>query len=350
MQQPLISVIIPVYNVEKYLMRCVGSILKQTYKNVEVILVNDGSTDSSPQICEHIVAMSDKVRIIHQENQGVSAARNAGLRASNGEYIHFCDADDFIEGDTYEAVMAEMLREEADAAYFGWSRDLRFSSTTQADNALRGAGSQFDLGYTMLIQCGVPGGKKGYGNYIWNKIFRKAALKDKENGEWILFDENVAIAEDGLWLVDVLPNLHKGVFLPKAYYHYVNNPQSAMGNRSRYTEVCLGSQRSHIRMLEKLKEFNVELYKVHQETCNRFFWMHVPTTGEVDEVLIEGTIQHLFQVNEGEFPPKLSHILKEYHLLREKNQMSREYWNRRSVQWMIRVGNLLRKVKRGIYR
>ncbi len=345
MQQPMISVIIPVYNMEKYLLRCVGSILGQTYKNIEVIIVDDGSVDSTPQICDHIAFMSEIVRVIHQENRGLSGARNTGMRASTGDYIHFCDADDFLEKDTYETIMTEMLREDADVAYFGWSRDYWYSAVSQADNAKRGVGNQFDLGYSMLIQGGAVGGKKGYGNFVCNKIFRTSVLKDKENEEWILFDETVIAAEDGLWLVDVLPNLQKGVFFPKAYYHYFRNQNGITGNQKRRTEVSLASQQSHIRMLEKLKTIDMELYKVHQETCNGFFWIHVPKKGTIDDVLLEGTIRNLYQVYEGKFPPRLMKILKDYQWLRGQEQFYSRYMERPEVKLVVRIGNLLHKWK-----
>ena len=91
---PLISVIIPVYNVEKYLHRCLDSVIEQTYKNLEVILIDDGSTDHSGEICDDYAAKDVRIHVIHQENQGVSAARNKGLDNVKGEYITFVDSDD----------------------------------------------------------------------------------------------------------------------------------------------------------------------------------------------------------------------------------------------------------------
>lgn len=96
-----ISIIVPVYNVEKYLTRCIDSILAQTYQNIEVILVNDGSTDSSPAICDEYAQKDARISVIHKENGGLSSARNAGLDAATGEYIGFVDSDDFIAPDMY---------------------------------------------------------------------------------------------------------------------------------------------------------------------------------------------------------------------------------------------------------
>ena len=99
---PFISIIIPVYRVEKYLRACVDSVLAQTYKNLEIILVDDGSPDNCGQICEEYAAKDGRVRVIHQTNQGVAAARNSGLEIATGEYIGFVDSDDYIDSDMYE--------------------------------------------------------------------------------------------------------------------------------------------------------------------------------------------------------------------------------------------------------
>ena len=109
-QAPLLSVIVPVYNVEKYLVKCVESILKQTYSKLEVILVNDGSRDSSGTICDALAKTDSRIRVIHQENGGLSRARNVGMEAAVGEYITFVDSDDWIEADAYEHLMGLMHR------------------------------------------------------------------------------------------------------------------------------------------------------------------------------------------------------------------------------------------------
>lgn len=110
-QETLLSVIVPVYNVEKYLVKCVDSILDQTYSDLEVILVNDGSRDSSGRICDTLAQKDPRVRVIHQENGGLSRARNVGIEAATGEYITFVDSDDWIEADAYAHLMGLMERD-----------------------------------------------------------------------------------------------------------------------------------------------------------------------------------------------------------------------------------------------
>lgn len=108
-----ISVIVPVYNVEKYLARCVDSLLSQTYENLEIILVDDGATDTSGVICDDYAATDSRVRVLHKPNGGLSSARNAGIEAASGEYLTFVDSDDWIEADAYEQMLGLMKKYEA---------------------------------------------------------------------------------------------------------------------------------------------------------------------------------------------------------------------------------------------
>lgn len=102
MESSAISVIVPVYKAEKYLERCIKSLLRQTYENMEIILVDDGSPDSCPQICDEWAAKNSRIKVIHKENGGAYSSRLAGVKQASGEYVGFIDADDWIESDTYE--------------------------------------------------------------------------------------------------------------------------------------------------------------------------------------------------------------------------------------------------------
>ena len=113
-----ISVIVPVYNVEQYLERCVDSIINQTYKNLEIILVNDGSTDNSGQLCDELAKKDDRIRVIHKKNGGLSAARNTGISNAEGEYVYFPDSDDWIEPDTFLALAEALESQEFDIISF----------------------------------------------------------------------------------------------------------------------------------------------------------------------------------------------------------------------------------------
>ena len=115
-ENDLISIIIPAYNTETYLCKCLDSVCRQTYRNLEVILVDDGSTDQSGSIADEYACIDSRIRVIHQENAGLSAARNAGIRAAHGRYIGFVDSDDYIAEQMYERLYGAIVREEASIA------------------------------------------------------------------------------------------------------------------------------------------------------------------------------------------------------------------------------------------
>ena len=112
----LISIVVPVYNVEKYIEKCVNSITNQVYNNLEIILVNDGSTDNSGKLCDSLSKLDDRIKVYHKENGGLSDARNYGVERANGKYIGFVDSDDFIDSDMYKTLYDVIKRENADVA------------------------------------------------------------------------------------------------------------------------------------------------------------------------------------------------------------------------------------------
>ena len=121
---PLISVIIPVYNVEKYLRRCLDSVVAQTYRNLEIICVDDGSVDESGKICDQYAVRDARIKVIHQENQGLSAARNRGLDAAEGAYIAFVDSDDYILEDMYKKMLDKLLDYNVDLCVCQWQYEF----------------------------------------------------------------------------------------------------------------------------------------------------------------------------------------------------------------------------------
>ena len=116
MEKELISVIIPCYNVEKYIDRCMESVLNQTYRNLEIILVDDGSTDGTGEIIKKYAEHDHRIKILHQKNKGAGAARNAGMEIASGSYIGFVDSDDWIAEDMYEYLIGIIKEEDADIA------------------------------------------------------------------------------------------------------------------------------------------------------------------------------------------------------------------------------------------
>ena len=136
-KQPLISVIVPVYNVENYLPRCLDSIINQTYTNLEILLVDDGATDNSGKLCDEYAQKDNRIRVFHKENGGVSSARNMGLDNATGEYIAFVDSDDYIDKCMYEIMLNSSVQNNADIVVCGYlSQSIKTKKAAQTDGFL----------------------------------------------------------------------------------------------------------------------------------------------------------------------------------------------------------------------
>lgn len=204
--EPLISVIVPVYNVEPYLRKCVDSILNQTYRNLEVILVDDGSSDGCPAICDEYAAMDHRVQVIHKENGGLSDARNAGLGAVTGEYVTFVDSDDWIE-QNHISSLYEMIRGKH-------KQIIAISDIRRID----------EKGNTIAIF-----GKHGTEHiamepifgYVWNKLYSAHLLQDA-------FFDDVRYVEDLPFNLQLLQKNTEYVFTGKCTYCYLLRENSIL--------------------------------------------------------------------------------------------------------------------------
>lgn len=205
----VVSIIVPIYRAEKYLNKCVQSIVDQTYKNLEIILVDDGSPDNCPAICDAWAKKDSRIRVIHQRNGGFSAARNAGLDAATGTYIQFVDSDDWIEPNMVEALVIYAQQTHADIVRCGYYEEdglqhLAFCSTAQTHCPDQN---------TLIVDLMNDGLMSGA---LWNKLYRHSALGETRfrNG----------YSEDILFNYLLLAKEPKVVYVSEAYYHYrVNN-------------------------------------------------------------------------------------------------------------------------------
>ncbi len=238
--RPLISVIVPVYNVEKYLKKCVESIQNQTYKNLEIILVDDGSPDNCPQICDKLAEMDDRIWTVHRVNGGQSAARNSGLSVAKGEWIAFVDSDDYIDNDMYEKLYQAVEDDQADLAVCG-ARIV--NEVGDLLSPCKGDGE---------VKCYV--GNEGYeqliptlNNSAWNKLFKKELI-----GE-LLFPVGCVHGEDFIFLLEYLRNVKKIVIVDKEKYNYVQRQGSITNSgfsKRKLDEIC-----SKDRIFEIISEY-----------------------------------------------------------------------------------------------
>lgn len=215
-----VSVIVPVYNVEKYIDKCMESLLNQTYTNIEIILINDGSTDNSGKICDKYACLDDRVNVFHKENGGVSSARNLGLAKASGNYITFVDPDDWVERNIYETMVAS-FDNNVDAVFCGyWEDPEKETGLTPILHQPEKSGTV--NGEEALYQCLIGMGY-GYFTAVWNKMFKATFLKNA-NIEF----EKYSIAEDELWLAKTVPLCNAVKLIPTPFYHWRQSAGSAL--------------------------------------------------------------------------------------------------------------------------
>ena len=209
-----ISVIVPVYNCEKYLEACVNSILTQTHTDLEVILVNDGSLDSSPKICDTFVEADARVQVIHQENRGVSAARNAGLALASGDLVSFIDGDDTLEPDMYQLLISYLEDPSVSIAHCGYKHvvgdEIRLVHDTK---------QIYEHNTEQALHCLV--GQSLFVGSLWNKLYRKELLTG------IRFREDLKINEDILFNFEAFRRAKRSVFADYAKYNYIAHMDSS---------------------------------------------------------------------------------------------------------------------------
>lgn len=209
----LISIIVPVYNCEKYLMECIESIRNQTYRVFELILFNDGSTDSSLDICEHYASLDDRIRVYSHQNIGVARTRQMGYLKANGKYIAFIDSDDSVKKDYIERLYSTICENGADV--------VCCNSIDEGVENLAISENQIIIDKTKLVEAFLD--NKRYAYCIWGKLYRSELLKE------IKF-HNMKYAEDTYYVTEVFQNSEKVVLLKYAGYCYRDNANGAMRN------------------------------------------------------------------------------------------------------------------------
>lgn len=201
---PTISVIIPVYNTEKYLRRCLDSIMEQTYKDFECILVDDGSTDGSGKICDEYAVKDNRFKVLHKKNGGASSARNLGLDNVRGKYVAFCDADDYTSNIWLETFVANMKNNDMVVSSFYKIKNKIQESVIYSYNI-----TQMDLLWAVLEMDGTAG-------FLWNKCFRADIIKHNN----IRFNEKYKLWEDETFVSECALYTQRVVICEKTTYYY----------------------------------------------------------------------------------------------------------------------------------
>jgi len=216
MMEKLISIIVPVYNVEDFLENCIKSIIEQTYSNLEIILVDDGSKDNSGKLCDYFARRDKRIKIIHKKNGGLSSARNAGLEIATGVYIMFIDSDDFYEKNACEILYNEIEQKQADYVIGNY---IHVTYDGQ-----KWANPVFDIKKYDDFKLKIDDYKKSFfvmNSVVWNKIFKRDFIEKYK----LRFIEN-AIAEDAIFSTYCYVHTNNAYFINEIVYNYRQNKEN----------------------------------------------------------------------------------------------------------------------------
>ena len=216
MEEIKVSIIVPIYNGEVYIKRCIDSLIGQTLRNIEIILVDDGSTDRTPEIADEYFNKYDKIKVFHKSNGGVSEARNFGIKNANGIYVLFVDADDWCEPDMAEKMYKTAINNLSDLVCVGYSMDDEKGKTILINKPDRFmASSEKDEIAEIISKANI--------SYAVTKLYKLSLIQNNE----IFFKTNLSLGEDALFVYDYLLNVKSMAVIDEVLYHYVRcNDQS----------------------------------------------------------------------------------------------------------------------------
>ena len=265
MTEPLVSVVIPIYNVETKLRRCVDSIINQSYSNLEIILVDDGSPDACPQICDDYAKNDRRIKVIHKDNEGLGFARNTGIENATGKYICFFDSDDYVELTTIEesCSVAETLN--VDMVCFGHIEETENGRIIE--NRIPNTPKDLYVGDEIKKQL-IPltlshnpetGEDWNLSLSAWCALF---SMKVIQKQKWRFVSERECISEDIYSVLEYYSYLSRVAYIKKSFYHYISNPKSLSKSyrKDRYEKLKI--------LAEKLHDLTRKMGQ-ERELCNR---------------------------------------------------------------------------------
>ena len=271
-----ISIIVPVYNVEKYLKYCVNSILSQTYKNFEIILVDDGSTDSSGKMCDDFASKDNRIKVIHKKNGGLSSARNEALKIASGDYIGFIDSDDCIVPDFYEYLYNLMKKHNADIAQ-GYFLRIPDDDIESVNSIIEDENKKIDIIEKVLnneealdVLYGILEWPYVQEVVVWNKLYKRDVLNN------IVFPEK-KLHEDEFTTHKILYNIKKIVVSNKYIYGYMQTKNSIMRK-----EISLKRVEDNLEAsLSAIEFFSKHLKDLEYKICLRYLENCIELSGKI---------------------------------------------------------------------
>ncbi len=215
---PLISIIVPVYNVEAYIRKCIESIIGQTYKNIEIILVDDGSTDASGKVCDEYAGKDGRIKVIHKKNMGIVSARKTGVVIATGDYVTYVDSDDWIDNIMYEELVKEITWYDADIVTSGLYREYPAAVVQEFDNLPEGVYKGNEIERTIFSKFMYTGDfyEAGINMHLYNKLYRRELVLNNQ----MKIDDIVRVGDDAALVYPCVMDAKKIVILHKCFYHY----------------------------------------------------------------------------------------------------------------------------------
>lgn len=280
MREELISVIVPVYNVEKYLSKCIESLQNQTYKNLEIILVDDGATDDSGKICDEYAKKDNRIKVIHKKNGGLSDARNVGINSANGNYIQFIDSDDYIDLDMIELLYNNVKKYNADISMCSHYILTEEECTAEGTNELS-VYSRVEVLKEILLDEKVR-------SYAWNKLFAKK-----------LFDEirfpKGKVFEDILTIPKLFEKAEKVVLDDVSKYYYRQRKGSILHVQTKELRLCYINSALEIMNFIKEKEPSLDRYCAYNVAHITIKTFNDIGLFDMDYMLEENIVNNLYE-------------------------------------------------------
>ena len=245
-----VSIIVAAYNVDSFLTVCINSLINQTFTNFELIIVNDGSTDSCGEICNYFAQIDSRIKVLHQENKGLVNARKAGLTLASGKYVLYVDGDDYVEHNYCELLIKETIGFDADIVIGGFIRNYRGRMITVKNilPADRYENEKINIVLEKMIYTGEFF-SHGISTYSWGKLFKREVLIPIQN----YIPANITIGEDAACVYPYISVCNKIVITEASNYHYVQHQSSMLKNSSNVTEEIEKLSRLFVFMLNYFK-------------------------------------------------------------------------------------------------
>ena len=273
MNNPKVSIIVPIYNVEKYLDRCISSLINQTLKDIEIILVDDGSPDNCPKMCDEYAKKDYRIKVIHKKNAGLGYARNSGLEIAYGEYIAFVDSDDYVDTRMYETLYKRAKSISADTVFCGFKTETtnnRWNESKEVNNDLLWEGNNVkEFLYNMIASGKGIKKERLYQMSVWHAIYKRCIIFDNN----IIFpSERDVVSEDIPFQIDFLKRSNRVLYLKDHFYYYCLNKTSLTATFK--IEKIYGYNKLYNCLISKINdnEYAQRVNRFYIGYCRSFFY------------------------------------------------------------------------------